>query len=266
MSWCNLILTERAQRFILVVIIVNAITLGLETSAGAMAAAGGLLTFLDRLALLIFVIELAMKMAALRGAFVRDAWNVFDFLVVAIAFVPSGAGFAVLRSLRVLRVLRLVSSLPRLRVLVQSMLLSLPSIGWISLLMLVIFYIFAVMATKIFGPAFPEWFGTLGETFYTLFQVMTLESWSMGIARPVMETFPAAWIFFVPFVLLSSFVVLNLFIAIIVNGMSDAREEARAERPESADADLHEEMARLRAQMEKVDALIRRREEMRQEK
>lgn len=260
MSWCDFILGKKAQNFILVVIIINAITLGLETSPGIVEATGPLLHILDKVALAIFVVELILKMMSLRFGFVKDPWNIFDFVIVAISFVPATEGFTVLRSLRVLRVLRLLSSLPKLRLLVHSMLLSLPSIGWVALLMFVMFYIFSVMATKLFGAAFPDWFGSVGATFFTLFQVMTLESWSMGIARPVMEAFPLAWLFFVPFVLLSSFVVLNLFIAILVNGMSDANSDEpcdEEQEPGQPTKDLEAELAALRRQIDKIEAMIK---------
>ena len=145
----------------------------------------------------------------------------------------------------------------------QSLLLSLPSIGWISLLMIVLFYTFAVMATKLFGAAFPEWFGSIGATFFTLFQVMTLESWAMGIARPVMETFPYAYLFFIPYVLLSAFIVLNVFIAIIIGGMDEARVQQQKENEKEIENDLHRELTVLREQMEKVEALLRAQEDKR---
>ena len=223
MSWCNFILDERVQKFILVVIACNAVTLGLETSPAVVAAAGPLLHVIDQIALWIFVAELACKMLALKGRFPRDPWNIFDFCIVGISFAPAVGWLTVLRSLRVLRALRLISGIPRLRVIVHSLLLSLPGIGWISLLMTVLFYTFGVIATKLFGAAFPDWFGSLGASLFTLFQVMTLESWSMGIARPVMEAFPYAWLFFIPYVLLSAFIVLNVFIAVIIGGMDEAR-------------------------------------------
>ena len=107
------------------------------------------------------------------------------------------------------------------------------SIGTVIVMLLLLFYIAAVIATKLFGAAFPEWFGTLGASLYSLFQIMTLESWSMGIVRPVMEEFSYAWVFFVPFILLTSFIVLNLFIGVIVNAMAQATDaEAHGEREE----------------------------------
>jgi len=256
MPWYNFILGQKAQNFIIGVIIVNAITLGLETSPAIVAATGSLLGILDSIAIWIFVVELALKMLALRGRFIRDPWNIFDFIIVGISFIPAVGWLTVLRSMRILRVLRLISAMPRLRLIVQSLLLSLPSIGWVSLLMLVLFYIFAVMATKLFGTAFPEWFGSLGATFFTLFQVMTLESWAMGIARPVMETFPYAYLFFVPFVLLSAFIVLNVFIAIIVGGMDEARNEEKQQYVQDRPSDLARELASLREQIARVETLL----------
>ncbi|MCR5815243.1 MAG: ion transporter [Desulfovibrio sp.] len=261
MAWCNFILQPNVQKFILFVIVINAITLGLETSQTVVTATGPLLHIADQVALWIFVVELACKMMALKGKFVRDPWNIFDFVIVGISFVPAVGWLTVLRSMRVLRVLRLISGIPRLRMIVQSLLLSLPSIGWISLLMVVLFYTFAVMATKLFGQAFPEWFGSIGATFFTLFQVMTLESWAMGIARPVMETFPYAYLFFIPYVLLSAFIVLNVFIAIIIGGMDDARSQQKKEDAQLHKSDLRQELAALRAQMERVELMISKEEE-----
>ncbi|MDJ0643974.1 MAG: ion transporter, partial [Erythrobacter sp.] len=147
------------------------------------------------------------------------------------ALVPAGEQFSVLRALRILRALRLISVVPSMRKVIAGLFSAIPSIGTVIVMLLLLFYISAVMATKLFGEAFPEWFGTLGASLYSLFQVMTLESWSMGIVRPVMEVYPYAWAFFVPFILLTSFIVLNLFIGVIVNAMSEATEgEAHDER------------------------------------
>ncbi|MDX1422269.1 MAG: ion transporter [Kiloniellales bacterium] len=216
------------QRAITVVIMVNAITLGLETSATAMAQAGSFLKSLDRLCLVIFVIELAAKLAVYRTRFHHDPWNIFDFIVVGIALVPAAGGLSVLRSLRILRVLRLVSAVPSMRRVVSALLQVIPGMGSIVALLALVFYVFSVMATKLFGASFTEWFGTIGASAYSLFQVMTLESWSMGIVRPVMEVYPYAWLFFVPFIIVTSFTVLNLFIGIIVDAMQSQHEAERA--------------------------------------
>jgi voltage-gated sodium channel len=216
--------TAHVQNFIIILILVNAITLGLETSIAATSAFGIWLLILDRVILAVFVVEIATKLFAYRLRFFRDPWNVFDFVVVGIALVPASGPLSVLRALRILRVLRLLSMVPRLRFVVESLLRAIPGILSIALLMVILYYVFAVMATGLYGSSFPQWFGTLGESMYTLFQIMTLESWSMGIVRPVMETHPYAWLLFVPFILFATFTILNLFIAIIVDTMQSMHE------------------------------------------
>ncbi|TYL55424.1 ion transporter [Nocardioides sp. BGMRC 2183] len=216
------------QRVIITVIVVNAVTLGLETSATVMDRVGGLIHTLDAACLIVFVAEIGLKLFAHGWRFFRDPWNVFDFVIIGIALVPASGPFSVLRALRVLRVLRLVSVLPRLRFIVEALLAAIPGIGAIGTLLALIFYVAAVMATSLFGDTFPEWFGSIGDSLYTLFQVMTLESWSMGIVRPVMEVHPWAWTFFVTFILLSSFTILNLFIAVIVDTMQTLHDRDRA--------------------------------------
>ena len=224
------------------VIVVNAIVLGLETWPAAMASFGDALWLIDRVCLAIFVAELAIKLVVYHRRFFADGWNIFDFVVVGVALVPAGEGLSVLRALRILRVLRLLSVMPRLRQVVQGLFAAIPAMGSVIVLLTLVFYVSAVMATKLFGAAFPDWFGSVGESLYSLFQIMTLESWSMGIVRPVMTQFPYAWAFFVPFILVTSFIVLNLFIAIIVNAMQHAADEQAAEQR----ADLATELTHLR--------------------
>jgi len=207
------------------IILFNAVILGLETSGRVMAVAGDVIILLDTACLAIFVAELVAKLYARGLHFFRNAWNVFDFIVVGIALVPATGGLSVLRALRILRLLRVVSVAPTLRRVVEGFISALPGMASVFLLMGVIFYIAAVIATKLFSATFPEWFGTLGASLYSLFQIMTLESWSMGIVRPVMEVHPEAWIFFVPFILITTFAVVNLVVGLIVNSMQDAHAE-----------------------------------------
>jgi voltage-gated sodium channel len=227
----TLIESRRFDAAITALIVLNAITLGLETSPRAMEAAGPLLVIVDRFILGVFVLELAARFLVYRGAFFRDPWRIFDLLVVAFALIPATGNLSVLRALRILRVLRLVSILPSLRRVVTGFIAALPGMGSIMLLMGLVYYVFSVMATKLFGSAFPDWFGSIGHSAYSLFQIMTLESWSMGIVRPVMEVYPLAWLFFIPFIVCTTFTVLNLFIGIIVSAMQAEHEaEATAER------------------------------------
>ncbi|WP_291994728.1 ion transporter [Candidatus Accumulibacter sp. ACC003] len=253
----------RVQNFIIALIVLNAALLGLETSASAMAATGGLIAVFDRAILAVFVGEIALRLYAHRAAFWRDPWSVFDLAVVAIALLPASGPLAVLRALRVLRVLRLLTMVPSMRRVVSALLAAIPGLGSIALVLLIIYYVFAVIATKLFAAAHPEWFGDLARSLFTLFQIMTLESWSMGIARPVMENFPYAWTFFIPFILVATFTMLNLFIAIIVNAMQsyteaeqhDTNLAVQAAR-EHIEADLHAEMRSLRDEIRALKPML----------
>ena len=244
---------------VLVLIFLNAIILGLETSPGVMASVGDALHVIDKFILWVFVAELVLRMYAHGIKFFLDPWGVFDFVIVTIALVPASEQFGVLRALRILRALRLISGVPRMRRVVEALLHAVPGIGSVAALLMLVFYVFSVIATKLFGGAFPQWFGTIGESMYSLFQIMTLESWSMGIVRPVMEQFPVAWAFFVPFIIVSSFTVLNLFIAIIVDSMQSLHadeEERTVELIETVvDTDtrlVSDEIAQLRAEIREL--------------
>lgn len=210
------------QNFILGVILFNAGILGLETSRSAMAAAGPLILLLDKICLSIFIVEIVLKLFARGAGFFRSGWNIFDFTIVAVSLVPNAQGLSVLRALRILRLLRVVSVVPSLRRVVEGLMNAMPGMASVFMLMGLIFYIGAVMATKLFGASFDEWFGTIGRSAYSLFQIMTLESWSMGIVRPVMVEYPYAWLFFVPFILVTTFAVVNLVVGLVVNSMQDA--------------------------------------------
>jgi len=252
------------SRFILTLILINAVLLGMETSASLMAQYGPVLIALDKLLLGVFVIELLLRIFAYRTGFFKDAWNLFDFAVVAIALIPASGPLAVLRSLRVLRVLRVLSIVPSMKRVVSALLGSLPGLASIAMVLVLIYYVFAVIATKVFGAAFPEWFGSIGASFYTLFQVMTLESWSMGISRPVMEVYPYAWVFFVPFILVATFTMLNLFIAIIVNTMQTFSDEEHAlerakdqEKQQQEQQQMQDELTAIRQELQQMHALLR---------
>ncbi|MEO3866490.1 ion transporter [Rheinheimera fenheensis] len=252
------------QRVLLALILINAVILGMETMPGVMAAIGSYLLTLDKAILAVFVLEIVIRLFVHRLAFFKDGWSVFDFIVVGIALVPASGPFAVLRALRVLRVLRVLTFVPSMRKIVGALIQSLNGMLSIAMVLALIYYVAAVMATKLFGDAFPDWFGSLGASLYTLFQIMTLESWSMGIARPVMEQFPYAWAFFVPFILIATFTMLNLFIAVIVNAVQSMHDEEHQEA-HAADVatqqqllaqmqQLQQELVQLRAALNKPTA------------
>ena len=211
---------KSVQNVVIALILINAVLLGMETSARIMASWGKLITTLDHAILTVFVVEIASLLFARGWRFFKDPWSVFDFVVVGIALIPASGPFAVLRSLRVLRVLRLISKIPSIRKVVGALLGALPGMASVFALVMILFYVNAVIATKLFGQDFPELFGNLGMSFFTLFQVMTLEAWAGGVARPIMEVYPYAWIFFILFILTATFTVLNLFVAVIVNSLN----------------------------------------------
>ncbi|MEM7470355.1 MAG: ion transporter [Pseudomonadota bacterium] len=238
---------------ILAVILFNAILLGLETVKPVMDAAGPLILFLDRLCLWIFTAELLLKLYAFQFKFFKGGWNIFDFIIVSISWIPGSEGLSVLRALRVLRLLRVVSVAPSLRRVVEGLITALPGMGSVFLLMALLFYIGSVMATKLFGASFPDWFGDLGRSGYSLFQIMTLESWSMGIVRPVMEVYPYAWMFFVPFILVTTFAVVNLLVGLIVNSMQDAHSAEDNERTDAYRDEIKDRLERIESLLGKRD-------------
>ncbi len=255
----RLVDSSRFQTFIVVVIVINAITLGLETSSSIVREHGEILAILDRAALAIFAAEIVAKLIVYRHRFFTSGWNIFDFVIVAVTLVPATDNLSVLRALRILRVLRLLSIIPQLRKVVQALFGALPGMGAIGMVLLLMYYVSGVLATKLFGEGFPEYFGSLGASMYTLFQIMTLESWSMGIVRPVMDTYPWAWAFFVPYIVLVTFMVLNLFIAIIVNSMQSLHEsetQGERERQEEAQRESTEQVAALREEIAELRDLL----------
>jgi voltage-gated sodium channel len=241
--------SSSVQIAIIALILLNAAVLGLETSTGLKARYGTGLMLLDKVCLAAFVVELGAKITAYRSLFFRNGWNWFDAIVVGIALVPNAGVWSVLRSLRVLRVLRLLTVVPQLRRVVAAFLHAIPGLLGVVAVMAIFYYTAGVLATSLFGVTFPQWFGSLGKSLYTLFQIMTLESWSMGIVRPVMESFPWAWAFFVPFIVIATFTILNLFIGIIVSTMQEMSTLPDATAPRE---DLKAALRRIEADLKLV--------------
>jgi len=251
---------SKFQNFIISLIVLNAISIGLETSPSIMDAFGDTLLFLDKLILLIFVIEITLKLYAYGFSYFKSGWNIFDFSIVAVALLPASGSLAVLRSLRIFRTLRLIKNLPKLRFIVESLLHSLPSLGWIFALLSLVFYVFAVVGTKLFGSAYPEWFGNLWVSMFSLFQIMTLEGWA-EISRTVMDNFPLAYIYFILFILLASYMTLNIFIAIVVNTMSEVQQKTSDEGVEKVENIILDEKKELREDIRQLKEQIIKMEE-----
>lgn len=228
------------EPFMIGCIIVNAIIIGLETAKDIEAVHGHLLHLGNDIFLVIFMIEAALKITAVAPRlrlYFGNGWNLFDFTVVVLSLLPSTGEFAlVARLIRVLRVLRLVSALPQLRLIVATLVRSIPSMGHVILLMGVIFYIYGVTGYHLFHEQDADNWGTLGTALLTLFQVVTLEGW-VDVMETAMEVLPWAWVYFVSFVLIGTFVMLNLFIAVVINNLeaSKVAELQELEHPTTRD-------------------------------
>ena len=253
--------SDLVQKIIIGLILLNAVTLGLETNSVLMKEYGQQISFLDNCILSIFVIEILIKLGYRKLSFFKDGWNIFDFIIIGIALAPATGSLSVLRTLRIFRAMRLLSVVPSMKKVTQALLSAIPGILSVGSIILLIFYVSAVLATNFFGDDFDTWFGNIGRSMFSLFQIMTLESWSMGIVRPVMELFPWAWTFFVPFILVTSFAVLNLFIGIIVDAMQSQnteKENSATEAKLKHEASLQKEMSLLRKEIKELNTHLKK--------
>lgn len=258
------------NRMITALILINAVTLGLETDHSLYLAIGSTLSMIDNAILIVFTIELILRFLAYGIGFFRSVWNVFDLVIVTISWIPSSGSLSVLRALRILRVLRLLSVVPQMRRVITALGHAIPGMASVIGVLGIIYYVTAVLTTKLFGghadANMQEWFGSIGKSAYTLFQIMTLESWSMGIVRPTMAIFPWAWIVFMPFIIITTFAVLNLFIGIIVDAMRSAQQDSdKIEQQEIkqqtalAEAKTHQQLEEIRKQIDILQESLNKR-------
>ncbi len=249
-----------SQRFIVLLLFVNALTLGLETSDEIMTTYGSWIGRINDEIPYIFVVEIAARLIARGGRFFKEAWNIFDVIIITISFLPSGNAFSALRALRILRVLHVISLVPRMRHVVAAMIRSLPQIGSIVALLLIISYISSVIVTHLYGVDYPELFGSIGRSMLTLFQLMTLEGWAAEVVRPVMETHPYSVLLFIPYMLMTAFAILNLFTAVLVDSMQLIQQNYSYERSENETrsiikaelADVKDDLTGLTAEIKKL--------------
>ncbi len=244
---------------VLVVIILNAVLIGLETSSRMMASAGGLLDTLGMLVQVAFVAEILIRIAAFGTRpwrFFLDGWNVFDFSVVALSLLPAAGPFAtVARLARVLRVARVISSMPELRLIIGTMLRSIPSMGHVVTMLGILMYIYGVLGFHLFAQVDPQRWGSLVRAVETLFIILTLEGWVEVYEKSAAAT-PWAWVFYASYIVIAVFVVINLFIAVVINNLEATRKEEAAAGDGAANA--LQEIERLRAQVDRVEAVVRR--------
>ena len=249
----NVLHWKYTQRIITFVILLNAAVLGLLTNKGLSAEETLLLEIIDKCCLLVFVVELIAKLLAYRRSFWSDGWNIFDFVVVVSSIIFISSNVSVIRAFRIFRLLKALAEFPELQVLVSAMLKAIPSMTWALLLLFIIFYIFAVFGSTLYGDNFPELFGDIGDSIFTLFQVMTFESWATAVARPIMEVHPYAWVFFLVFILLTSITLLNVMVGIVVEAVAQISEANRQKQLSAEAKNLSSDVR----DTEKIDKEIR---------
>lgn len=233
------------QNTIIGVIIINAMILGMMTNQAFDPATIHTLELIDELCLVIFCIEIALKLIAYRLDFFKNGWNIFDVLVVGIALMPASGELSVLRALRVLRLMRLASAVPSMRRVITGMFHAIPGSMSVAGVLGVMYYVAAIIAINLFRETAPDRFGDLGASFFSLFQMMTLEGWP-DIAEAVLPHHPNAWLFFVLFIVFTTFTTLNLLFGIIVNAMEEAKEEDAREKLAAAGLQVTEESPEVR--------------------
>ena len=257
---------KHTQKIITSVIILNAIVLGILTDRSLTAEQIFLLEAVDKACLVIFVIELVAKLLVYKKNFWSDAWNIFDFVVVASSIIFISSSVSIIRAFRIFRLLKALAEFPELQILVSAMLKAIPSMSWALVLLFIIFYIFAVFGSALYSENFPELFGGVGGSMFTLFQVMTFESWATAVARPIMEIHPYAWVYFLVFILLTSITLLNVMVGIVVEAVGTISEAAKKKQAANeaeralAEGNVPDEVEmEIRKHFEEIEKLLQER-------
>ena len=254
------------EYIILFVIIVNMVSMGLET-VSTLSEYRHIFFIIDQVCLWIFIVEIVIKFIAYNKDFFKYKWNIFDLVIVAVSILSSFSYFTVLRVLRIFRsarilnairsmraikAFRFIDSLNQLKTIFTALVKSIPGIIWTCLLLMIFFYIYAIVGTNSFGSDFPEYFGSLGRSLLTLFQVMSFDSWFSGITRPVLHVFPWAWVYFISFALISTYVIMNIIIGILVNSI----EEVRSQNEEESEDSIKKQLQSISAQMAEISEKV----------
>lgn len=252
------------QGFVAGVIIVNAITIGMETFPAVISSMGSILNFINSVILAIFTVEVLCRFYFERSKFFSNGWNWFDAIIVLTGYMPDGGMFTIFRLTRILRVFRLFSVVPELRVMVEALLQSIPSLGWVGVFSMTVSYIFAIIGIHLYGQDFPEYFGTLPKSIYTMFEMLTLAGWHI-IARMVAEKHSHFYLFFIPYVLGASYIVLNMAMGVLINSMRSAQlvvVEKERQIQQAEEAKMHEvllrELADINEHLERLESRANR--------
>jgi voltage-gated sodium channel len=248
--------SKQFQGFIVFIILLNAVVIGMETYPGMVSDWGAILHGIDQFCLAIFVIEIILKLIACGSRpqnFFKDGWNVFDFIIVTAAFVPGiQSQTTILRLIRLLRVLRLLSAMPSMQMMVSALIHSVPRIAQMALLASLLFYTYAVIGTTLFSEHDPKHWGTLHISLLSLFRTLTLEDWT-DLMYKGMELYPWAWVYFVSFVLLATFVIFNMLIGIILNSMEEAHIHVMREQMDNESVETEDRIQEIKDALEKLE-------------
>lgn len=256
---------RRFSNFVTFLIVVNAITIGMETYRVFEASLGAWFNFFNNFVLAIFIVEAALKITAVAPRFMRyfkDAWNLFDFTIIILALIPAvGALAMVARLARLLRVLRLITKLRELRIIISTLLRSIPSIANVLILLFIVFYVYGVMGYHFFHEQSPQYWGTLHTSLLTLFRIVTMDGWS-DVMYAVLATNALAPLYFISFILIGALVMLNLFIGVILLNIGEAKKESldELERPTTKEDILHS-LTETKKSIEKLESQLKRHEE-----
>jgi voltage-gated sodium channel len=252
---CQKIVAKPSFEYLIIaLILLNALILGLETVPELKQQFGTLLSLASTLILALFILEVIIKLIAVApqfGKYFGNGWNLFDFSIVVLSLIPLSSEYAMIaRLFRLLRVLRLISTIPQLRLIVSTLIRSIPGMAHVMILLLLLFYVYAITGYHLFHQAIPEHWGTLGKSLLTLFTISTLEGWA-DLLKACMEVTPFAWIYFISFIILSTFIIINLFIAIVLDNMEKAKHETLEEIQEDQD-ELLGEIEQLENQLKQL--------------
>lgn len=261
-----------AQLFIMIVVFINTVTLGIGTLHNLSDTQTVVLEIIDKICLAIFTLEIIIRIiydAVHKKNFFFNFWNIFDFMIVFVSIAAEATFFTIFRTLKIarlgraarilksfrtIRLAKFITESEELQKVVNAIFLSIPGILCTLFLLTLILYIYAVVGVNLYGASSPEMFENMPRALFTLFQTMTLESWASGIARPLLEKHPLAWIYFVSFILVTTNIILNLLIGIVVSSVDRATQNARIKNYK--DDDLQQELSKLKEQIEKIEHLI----------
>jgi len=255
------------EKFIIALIILNAVALGLETYPVIVEGRQYIFTAINYIVLTVFVLEAVLKITASAPRFKNyfgDGWNLFDFTVVVLSLIPTTGEFALIaRTVRLLRVLRLITAVPELRLIIATLVRSLPGLGNVILLLMIVFYMYAIAGFYLFHEHDPFHWSSLGISLITLFRVLTLEDWT-DVMYSAMELYPFAWIFFISFVIVAAFIVINMFIAVVINNLHKAQQESEMVQGASLQSEILYEITETRKSLNRIETALRESEKEKQ--